>query len=166
MSLPPSGKTIEIIHTDTEGRLILADGVAYAKHLGATKLVDVATLTGSVISALGYVATGLITNNSEWASEVKKAADIAGEKVWELPNFEEYQEYIESDIADIKNDAGRPAGCIQGGIFIGAFVEETPWVHLDIAGTATSKNDQGHNLAGATGVMARTLIQLASRRLS
>lgn len=158
-----SGKTIEIIHTDAEGRLILADGVAYAKHLGATKLVDVATLTGSVISALGYAATGMITNNEEWANEVKQAAKITGEKVWELPNFEEYQEYIESEIADIKNDAGRPAGCIQGGIFIGAFAEDTPWVHLDIAGTATTKKDQGHHPAGATGVMVRTLVELALR---
>jgi leucyl aminopeptidase len=156
-----AGKTIEIIHTDAEGRLILADAIAYSKHLGATHLVDVATLTGSVISALGYVATGLITNNQVWAEEVKTAARIAGEKVWELPNFEEYQEYIESEIADIKNDAGRPAGCIQGGIFIGAFAEETPWVHLDIAGTATSAKEQGHNPKGATGVAVRTLVQLA-----
>lgn len=158
-----SGKTIEIIHTDAEGRLILADGVAYAKHLGATKLVDVATLTGSVISALGYTATGLLTNHEEWAAEVKEAAHIAGEKVWQLPNFEEYQEYIESEIADIKNDAGRPAGCIQGGIFIGAFAEDTPWVHLDIAGTATTEKDKGHYPAGATGVAVRTLVQLAIR---
>lgn len=158
-----SGKTIEIIHTDAEGRLILADGVAYAKHLGATKLVDVATLTGSVISALGHTVTGLLTNHEEWAAEVKEAARIAGEKVWQLPNFEEYQEYIESEIADIKNDAGRPAGCIQGGIFIGAFAENTPWVHLDIAGTATTSKDKGHHPAGATGVAVRTLIQLAIR---
>lgn len=157
------GKNIEIIHTDAEGRLILADGVAYAKHLGATKLVDVATLTGAVITALGYAATGLITNDEQWANDVKAAARIAGEKVWELPNFEEYQEYIESEIADIKNDAGRPAGCIQGAIFIGAFVGETPWVHLDIAGTATTKKDKGHYPAGATGVAVRTLLQLAIR---
>ncbi|RKD22619.1 leucyl aminopeptidase [Ammoniphilus oxalaticus] len=155
-----SGKTIEVIHTDAEGRLILADGVAYAKHLGATKLVDVATLTGSVISALGYAATGLITNQATWADQVKQAAQVTGEKVWELPNFEEYQEYLESEIADLKNDAGRPAGCIQGGIFIGAFAEDTPWVHLDIAGTVTTKKDQGHHPAGATGVMTRALLEL------
>ena len=121
-----SGKTIEIVHTDAEGRLILADGITYAKQLGATKLVDVATLTGSVISALGYVATGIMTNNAELLEEVKSAARIAGEKVWELPNFEEYQEYIESEIADIKNDAGRPAGCIQGGIFTRGFCRRYP----------------------------------------
>lgn len=155
-----SGKTIEIMHTDAEGRLILADGVAYAKHLGATKIVDVATLTGSVISALGYEATGLIANDASWADAVKKAAEATGEKVWELPNFEEYQEYIESDIADLKNDAGRPAGCIQGGIFIGAFAEDTPWVHLDIAGTSVSKKDRGYHPAGATGVMTRALVEL------
>lgn len=161
-----AGKTIEIVHTDAEGRLILADGVAYAKHLGATKLVDVATLTGAVITALGYVATGFVTNEEQWADEVKEAAQIAGEKVWELPNFEEYQEYIESEIADLKNDAGRPAGCIQGAIFIGAFAGDTPWVHLDIAGTATTKKDKGHYPAGATGVAVRTLLQLAIRHHS
>ncbi|MCF6093774.1 leucyl aminopeptidase [Microaerobacter geothermalis] len=161
-----SGKTIEIVHTDAEGRLILADGIAYAKHLGATKLVDVATLTGSVISALGREATGLITNDEEWANEVKTAARIAGEKVWQLPNYEEYQEYIESEIADIKNDAGPAAGCIQGGIFIGAFAEDTPWVHLDIAGTATAKKDKGHHPKGATGVGVRTLLKLAIRYAS
>lgn len=158
-----SGKTIEIVHTDAEGRLILADAITYAKQLGATKLVDVATLTGSVISALGYATTGIMTNNVELLDEVKSAARIAGEKVWELPNFEEYQEYIESEIADIKNDAGRPAGCIQGGIFIGAFAEDTPWVHMDIAGTATTEKDKGHNPMGATGVAVRTLFQLAIR---
>lgn len=158
-----SGKTIEIVHTDAEGRLILADGISYAKQLGATKLVDVATLTGSVISALGHAVTGVMGNNQEWLEELKVAARIAGEKVWELPNYEEYQEYIESEIADIKNDAGRPAGCIQGGIFIGAFADETPWVHMDIAGTATTEKDKGHNPAGATGVAVRTLIQLAIR---
>ncbi|GAB6935946.1 cytosol aminopeptidase [Calditerricola yamamurae] len=158
-----SGKTIEVRHTDAEGRLILADGIAYAKHLGATKLVDVATLTGAVIVALGKAASGLMTNDAEWAEEVKKAAEIAGEKVWELPLFDEYEEYIESDVADLKNDAGRPAGTIQGGLFLRAFAEDTPWVHLDIAGTADTDKDRGHYPAGATGVAVRTLTQLAIR---
>jgi leucyl aminopeptidase len=158
-----AGKTIEIVHTDAEGRLILADGVAYAKHLGATKLIDVATLTGSVISALGHVATGVMTNNEEWLEEVKAAARLAGEKVWQLPLYEEYREYIESEIADIKNDAGRPAGSIQGALFVGEFAGDTPWAHLDIAGTATTDKDKGHNPTGATGVAVRTLLQLALR---
>ena len=158
-----SGKTIEIVHTDAEGRLILADGLSYAKHLGATKLVDVATLTGSVISALGHTTTGIMSNNGQLLEEIKIAARLSGEKVWELPYFEEYQELMESEIADVKNDAGRPAGCIQGGVFLGAFAEDTPWVHMDIAGTATTEKDKGHNPAGATGVAVRTLVQLAIR---
>jgi len=158
-----SGKTIEVVHTDAEGRLILADGISYAKHLGATKIVDVATLTGSVISALGHTTTGIISNNKEFVEEVKTAARISGEKVWELPYFEEYQELMESEIADIKNDAGRQAGCIQGGVFLGAFAGDTPWLHMDIAGTATIEKDKGHNPAGATGVAVRTLLQIAMR---
>lgn len=158
-----SGKSIEIVHTDAEGRLILADGISYAKHLGATKIVDVATLTGSVISALGHTASGIMSNNDGLLEEVKSAARLSGEKVWELPNFEEYQELIESKIADVKNDAGRAAGCIQGGVFLGAFAEDTPWLHMDIAGTATTEKDTGHNPAGATGVAVRTLLQTAIR---
>lgn len=156
-----SGKSVEITHTDSEGRLILADAISYAKSLGASKIVDIATLTGAVVVALGTVATGLMTNNSQWGLEVKRAARIAGEKMWELPLFEEYEEYIESDIADIKNDDGLEAGAIQGGIFLKQFAEDTPWVHLDVAGTAEQNKEKGVIGKGATGVGVRTLLQLA-----
>jgi leucyl aminopeptidase len=158
-----NGKTIEVKHTDAEGRLVLADGVAYAKHLGVTKLIDVATLTGAVIVALGHSTTGLMSNHDEWANEVKSAAQIAGEKIWELPMFDDYKELIESDIADMKNDAGRPAGAIQGALFIREFVDGLPWAHLDIAGTSSASKEQGINPSGATGVAVRTLAQLAIR---
>ncbi|SEN07729.1 leucyl aminopeptidase [Lihuaxuella thermophila] len=158
-----SGKTIEVHHTDAEGRIVLADAIAYAKRLGATKLVDVATLTGAVIVALGYEASGLMTNHEAWGNEVKTAARIVGERVWELPMFDEYEEYVKSEIADVKNDAGAPAGSIQGGMFLKHFAGDTPWVHLDIAGTAESKKEHGIHLKGATGAMVRTLVQLAIR---
>ncbi|MDR6224858.1 leucyl aminopeptidase [Desmospora profundinema] len=156
-----SGKTIEIQHTDAEGRLVLADGISYARRLGATSLVDVATLTGAVIVALGHTTTGLMTNNDEWAGQVKEAARLAGEKMWELPLYPEYGEYLKSAVADLKNEGGAPAGSIQGGMFLKVFAEETPWVHLDIAGTADSKKEDGIRSKGATGVAVRTLAQLA-----
>ncbi|MBA4601199.1 leucyl aminopeptidase [Thermoactinomyces mirandus] len=158
-----SGKTIEVHHTDAEGRIILADAISYAKRLGVTKMVDVATLTGAIGVALGHEATGLMTNDEEWAKEVKAAARIAGERVWELPMYEEYEEYLKSDIADLKNEGGHPAGAIQGGMFLKAFAEDTPFVHLDIGGTVQVPGEKGIYVKGATGVMARTLIQLAMR---
>jgi len=158
-----SGKTVEIKHTDAEGRLILADAISYAKYLGATKLVDVATLTGSIISALGYTTTGVFTNNSAWKKEVFEAAKIAGEKVWELPLDDDYEELIKSNFADMKNDAGFGAGAIQGAMFLKQFAGDTPWVHLDIAGTADTKETKGIHAKGATGEMVRTLISLAIR---
>ncbi|TCW37589.1 leucyl aminopeptidase [Laceyella sacchari] len=158
-----SGKTIEVAHTDAEGRVILADAISYAKRKGATRLVDVATLTGAVVVALGHEATGMMSNDEEWADEVKAAARIAGERMWELPMYKEYGIYVESEIADVKNEGGSPAGCIQGGLFLQAFAEETPWVHLDIAGSATAPRESGIFAKGATGVAVRTLIQLAVR---
>ncbi|SDW07350.1 leucyl aminopeptidase [Marininema mesophilum] len=156
-----SGKTIEIQHTDAEGRLILADGLAYARRLGATSLVDVATLTGGVIVALGYTVTGLMTNDVDWAKRVKEAARLTGEKMWELPMEDEVDECLASDVADIKNDGGRPAQASQGGAFLRHFVEDVPWVHLDIAGTSGSKLEKGIHSKGATGVATRTIAQLA-----
>ena len=158
-----SGKTIEVQHTDAEGRVVLADAITYAKRLGVTKLVDVATLTGAIQVALGHEVTGLMSNDEEWAKEVKAAARIAGERVWELPMYEEYEEYLKSDIADLKNEGGSPAGAIQGGLFLKAFAEDTPFVHLDIGGTVQFPKERGIFVKGATGVMARTLIQLAIR---
>lgn len=156
-----SGKTIEVLSTDAEGRLILADAITYAKKLGATKLIDIATLTGACVIALGNVYSGVITNNREWLESVTTAARQIGEKMWELPNDEAYLSQIKSSIADLKNIGGRPGGAITAGLFIGEFADKTPWVHIDIAGTSDSDKDKGYNLKGGTGAGVRTLIQLA-----
>lgn len=157
-----SGKTIEVLNTDAEGRLILADAVTYASKLGATKIIDIATLTGACVVGLGTVYSGVITNNREWCQKVMAAAEQIGEKMWELPNDEEYLEQIKSSIADLKNSGGRAAGTITAGLFIGEFVDKKPWVHLDIAGTSDADKDKGYNIKGGTGVGVRTLIQLAA----
>ena len=156
-----NGKTIEVINTDAEGRLILADAITYAIKLGATKLIDLATLTGACVTALGTVTSGVFTNNPDWCQQLLKAAEISGEKMWQLPLFEEYKEQIKSSIADIKNSGGREAGAITAALFIAEFVEKTPWIHIDIAGTVSSSKDQGYQIKGATGVGVRTLVQLA-----
>lgn len=156
-----SGKTIEIISTDAEGRLILADAITYAIKLGATHIIDIATLTGACVVALGSVASGLITNDAGFSRQVLQAAESTGEKMWELPNFSEYKKDIKSDIADVKNSGGRMAGAITAGLFIEEFVENMPWVHIDIAGTANIEKEDGYNPKGGTGVGTRTLIQLA-----
>ena len=156
-----SGKTIEIITTDAEGRLILADAITYGIKLGATHIIDVATLTGACVIALGHVTTGLISNNSSFCQQLLHAAQHAGEKMWELPNFIEYKEQLKSDIADFKNAGGREAGTITAGLFIAEFTQELPWVHMDIAGTSDSSKNTGYQVKGATGVGVRTLVQLA-----
>ncbi len=158
-----NGKTIEIISTDAEGRLILADALAYAKHLGATHLVDVATLTGACVVALGHVASGVMGNDDHLVEAVLDAADQAGERMWRLPLFPEYRGQLDSPIADIKNTGGRPAGAITGGWFLREFVGDTSWAHIDIAGTAWSEKDQPHQVEGATGAATRTLIALIER---
>jgi len=155
-----AGKTIEIMTTDAEGRLILADAVTFAKQLGATKIVDIATLTGACVVALGHVTSGIVSNNSKWSERVLTAANQVGEKMWELPNFDEYKEQIKGVLADLKNSGGRHAGAITAGLFISEFAEDTPWVHIDIAGTASTDKAKGYNLKGATGVGVRTLTQL------
>lgn len=157
------GKTIEIISTDAEGRLILADTIAYARRLGATHIVDLATLTGACVVALGNVTSGIMTNDRDWCNRFLGAAEAVGEKMWELPLFEEYKEQIKSDIADLKNTGGRPAGAITAGLFLGAFADTTPWIHVDIAGTVSITKDSGYNPKGATGVGVRTLVELAGR---
>lgn len=156
-----AGKTIEIITTDAEGRLLLADAVTYARRLGATKIVDIATLTGACVIALGTNVSGVITNNAAWCKTVLQAAAAADEKMWQLPAFVEYSEQIKSSIADLKNSGGKPGGTITAGLFIGEFAQETPWVHIDIAGTAKCETNCGYNLKGGTGVGVRTLVQLA-----
>lgn len=154
-------KTIEIINTDAEGRLVLADGVSYARYLGATKIIDLATLTGACVVALGTTTSGVISNNDDWCQQVLDAAKHTGEKMWKLPNDEDYMELIKSTIADLKNSGGRHAGAITAGLFIAQFAADTPWVHIDIAGTVTTQKDKGYHNAGATGVGVRTLVYLA-----
>ncbi|RST58901.1 leucyl aminopeptidase [Siminovitchia terrae] len=157
-----NGKTIEVLNTDAEGRLVLADAVTYAKMHGADRLVDVATLTGGVIIALGLDKTGAITNNEEFYQEVKEASNKTGEFIWPLPYTENDKKRVRSSkIADLNNSPGREGHAIMGGAFIGEFVENTPWVHLDIAGTATSDGESDLGPSGATGVMVRTLAMLA-----
>lgn len=155
------GKTIEIISTDAEGRLILADAITYAHRLGASHVVDLATLTGACVVALGTVASGVMANDRDLCGRVLAAAGAAGERMWELPLFEEYKDQIKSDIADLKNTGGRPAGAITAGLFIAAFAAGKPWVHVDIAGTVSSDKDKGYNVKGATGVGVRTLVRFA-----
>lgn len=157
-----SGKTIEVLNTDAEGRLILADGITYAKKLGATKIIDLATLTGAVVVALGNITTAAMTNNQDFLNDFMKAAKSVGEKVWQLPTDDEYKEQIKSPIADLKNTGGKAAGSITAALFVGAFAENTPWIHLDIAGTAWSEKDTNIVPKGGTGVMVRSLVQLVN----
>lgn len=159
-----SGKTIEVLNTDAEGRLALADAVTYAKHHGAEYLVDVATLTGGVIIALGTNTTGALTNNEALFEQVLEASFESGEPIWRLPLFEKDRERVRnSKIADLNNSPGREGHAIMGGAFVGEFAENTPWVHLDIAGTATISKATELGPDGATGVMTRTLALLVER---
>jgi leucyl aminopeptidase len=159
-----SGKTIEVLNTDAEGRLVLADAMTYAKHHGANYLVDIATLTGGVITALGLHTSGALTNNEALFEQVLEASYEAGEPIWRLPLFERDIERVRgSKIADLNNSPGAEGHAIMGGAFVGEFAEGTPWVHLDIAGTATTGKDHDLGPAGATGVMARTLALLVER---
>jgi leucyl aminopeptidase len=155
-----TGKTIEVINTDAEGRLVLADAVAYARKLGATKIVDLATLTGAVSVALGDVYIAILGTNQELIDQIITAGRRAGEKIWQLPLDKEYREQIKSEIADIKNIGGRKAGTITGAYFIREFVEDTPWAHLDIAGTAWNETNKSYLSVGPTGVCVRTLVNL------
>jgi leucyl aminopeptidase len=155
-----TGKTIEVINTDAEGRLVLADAVAYARKLGATKIVDLATLTGAVSIALGDVYMAVLGTDQELIDQIIAAGQRAGEKIWQLPLDKEYREQIKSEIADIKNIGGRKAGTITGAYFIREFVEDTPWAHLDIAGTAWNETNKPYLSVGPTGVCVRTLVNL------
>lgn len=158
-----NGKTIEVINTDAEGRLILADGVAYARKIGCSPIVDVATLTGACAVAIGPFYSGVLGTDPALVDLLKRSAEAAGEKVWELPLTEEYQELVKSDVADIKNVGGRYGGAITGAIFIKTFAEDTPWVHVDIAPTFYGDKDEGYLPKGGRGVMVRTFVNLAQR---
>ena len=155
-----AGFTVEAVDTDAEGRLVLIDGIAYAKRLGATRIVDLATLTGSVIVALGDLYTGLFSNNDMWAESVKAAARLAGERVWRMPVGDDYKKLIESSIADFKNYGGRP-DATGAALLLSKFAGETPWVHLDIAGTSWLEHETPYSPAGATGAGIPTLVELA-----
>lgn len=159
-----NGKTIEILNTDAEGRLILADAVAYAESLGATKIVDMATLTGAVIVALGDVNTGIMGTDQELVDSIIDSGKEVGEGFWQLPLGPEYTKGIKSDIADIKN-MGVPgkAGTIAGAVFIQEFVDKAKWAHLDIAGTAWADGERSHQAKGPTGVAIRTLFRFVEK---
>jgi leucyl aminopeptidase len=156
-----SGKTIEVLNTDAEGRLTLADALWYAaKEVKADKIIDLATLTGACIVALGNLTAGAITNDEDLMNEVKKASELAGEYVWQLPSYPEYKELIKGDFGDLKNTGGRGAGTITAGLFLEEFVDDVPWVHLDIAGTAYGDKAKGYLPKGATGTHVKTLYYL------
>ncbi len=156
-----SGKAIEIINTDAEGRLVLADGLYYARQLGATHLVDAATLTGACVVALGYVNAGVFANDERMYENFRAALDRAGEKMWRLPLDAEYQEQIKSAIADIVNSGGRWGGAVTAAMFLKEFVDETPWIHLDIAGTAWIEDSKAWIAKGPSGMGVRSLIEFA-----
>ena len=154
------GKTIEIINTDAEGRMVLADALCYAKQLGSTVLIDAATLTGAVTIALGNITTGVFGWNQEWVDRILASASAAGENMWQLPVHEDYRDLYKSSIADLANSGGRYGGAIIGAMFIGEFAGDTPWVHLDIAGTRWSNEEKPYRTKGPTGHGVRTLLHL------
>ena len=156
-----SGKTVEILNTDAEGRLILGDGIWYAKELGATHLVDIATLTGAIVVALGKTTSGLFGTPDTWVESVRRASARAGDRSWPMPVFDDYKEQLKSEIADFTNTGGRAGGAITAALFLKEFSGDTPWVHIDIAGTAWAEEAKPYQPKGATGVSVRTLVELA-----
>ncbi|MFP5237121.1 MAG: leucyl aminopeptidase [Acidobacteriota bacterium] len=154
-----SGKTIEIINTDAEGRLVLADGLAYAKQLGATHLIDAATLTGACVVALGMVNAGAFSNDDETYAKFDRALETSGEKFWRLPLDQEYADMIKSDIGDIKNTGGRWGGAITAAEFLHHFAEDTPWIHLDIAGVAWMEENRPYIAKGPSGIAVRSILE-------
>jgi leucyl aminopeptidase len=156
-----NGKTIEVISTDAEGRLILADSLSYARKLGLSPLIDLATLTGACRVALGTLYSGLFGNDQDLVDKALRAAERTGERMWQMPMPEEYKEQNKSEIANVKNTGNRYGGAITAALFLAEFVDDTPWVHIDIAGTALSSKESGYTVKGATGVGVRTLVELA-----
>jgi leucyl aminopeptidase len=159
-----AGKTIEIINTDAEGRLILSDALAYLKRFKPVAALDAATLTGAVVVALGYVATGIMGNDDALVEEVRAAGERAGERCWPFPLWNDYRDLLKSDIADMKNSAGRGAGTIAGGWFLREFVDGFPWVHLDIAGTAYTETEVSYQSKGPTAVGVRLFTEFLLKR--
>jgi len=156
-----NSKTIEVVNTDAEGRLILADALGYAVRKGFSSLVDIATLTGACHVALGDVCSGIFGNSQELIDGVVKAGTEVGERLWQMPMYEEYKEKNKSEVADIKNSGGRYGGAITAAQFLAEFVDKTPWVHIDIAGTSMTEKERGYLVKGATGVCVRTLVNFA-----
>jgi leucyl aminopeptidase len=149
------GKSIEVVNTDAEGRMVLADALSYARRFKPVCVIDAATLTGAIVVALGNHAIGLMGNDDQLLAEVRQAGELAGERCWPLPMWDEYRELNRSDIADVKNSGGRPAGSITAGWFLREFVDGFPWAHLDIAGTAYTDRDQPQISKGPTGAGVR-----------
>jgi leucyl aminopeptidase len=160
-----SGKNIEVINTDAEGRLILADALTYAAKYKPAAIIDIATLTGACIIALGDDVIGMLGTDDKLKGEINKAAENTGELVWEMPLWECYHEQIKSDIADYKNSGGRAAGTITAAAFLSKFVGDFPWVHLDIAGPAWSSKDKPYTPKGASGVAVRLLVEFLRNRV-
>ncbi len=158
------GKTIEIINTDAEGRLILCDALSYARRFKPVAAIDAATLTGAVVIALGHHAIGMLGNDEGLLAEVRDAGERAGERCWPLPLWEEYRELLKSDVADVKNSGGRSAGTIAGAWFLREFVDSFPWVHLDIAGTAYLEGEGASHAKGPTGIGVRLFTEFLLKR--
>ncbi len=157
-----SGKTIEVMNTDAEGRMVLADGITYAKNLGATHLIDAATLTGAVVVALGLINAGVFSNDDETYAQFARGLEVSGERFWRLPVEEDYRDHIKSSIADIMNTGdGRWGGAINAAMFLKEFAEDTPWVHLDIAGVAWIDKAKPWMASGPTGVAVRSILEWA-----
>ena len=156
-----SGKTIEVLNTDAEGRLTLVDAIHYAierEHI--VKVIDIATLTGAAVAALGTAISAVITNDQDWFADLEQAAHATGEMVWQLPNYPDYKKLLKSEIADIKNIGGQWGGAITAALFIQEFVQDMPWLHIDIAGPSSTDKEAGYNSYGATGVGVRLLTTL------
>jgi leucyl aminopeptidase len=156
-----SGKTVEVINTDAEGRLILADALTYAKQIGCTHLLDAATLTGAIVVALGHMNVGLFANEDGMRERVMAAARAEGERMWPMPMEDDYMDYLKSPFADLPNVGGRWGGAITAAMFLKEFADPAPWVHLDIAGTAWLDENKPWMPKGPTGVPVRTLVRLA-----
>lgn len=159
------GKTIEVVNTDAEGRLILADALSYLRRFDPAAVVDAATLTGACVIALGHQASAVMGNDDALIEEVRRAGERTGERVWPLPMFPEYKEQLRSEYADLKNSGGRPAGTVTAGWFLREFVGEFPWVHLDIAGTAYGEGKLSYQSKGATGVPTRLFVEWVQSRV-
>jgi leucyl aminopeptidase len=160
------GKTIEVINTDAEGRLILCDALSYARRYQPSAVIDIATLTGAIVVALGHSAAGVMGSDEKLVEEVRNAGERAGERVWPLPLWEDYRDLMKSDIADVKNSGGRPAGSISAGWFLREFVDGFPWAHLDIAGTAYTDREEPTRVKGPTGMGVRLFTEFVLARAS